>query len=92
MNDATKADAVKRMKSIEGHVQGIERMLEADAYCIDVIRQIQAVQAALSRVSGKMLEGHLRSCVITAVRGEDLKERERVLDEISEVFTTANRV
>ena len=92
MSDATKADALKRMKSITGHVQGIERMLEADAYCIDVIRQIQAVQAALNRVSSKMLEGHLRSCVITAVRGEDLKERERVLDEIAEVFGTANRV
>ena len=92
MNDEVKADALKRMKSISGHVQGIERMMEADAYCIDVIRQIQAVQAALNRVSGRLLEGHLRSCVITAVRGEDLKERERVLDEISEVFTTAAKV
>jgi DNA-binding FrmR family transcriptional regulator len=91
MNEATKADALKRIKSISGHVQGIERMLEADAYCIDVIRQIQAVQAALNRVSSKLLEAHLRSCVITAVRGENLQERERVLDEISEVFGTSAR-
>jgi DNA-binding FrmR family transcriptional regulator len=91
MNDAIKADALRRVRSVTGHIQGIERMLEADAYCIDVIRQIQAVQGALNRVSAKMLEGHLRSCVITAVRGTNLKERERVLDEISEVFTAATR-
>ncbi len=92
MNDATKADALRRIRSISGHVQGVERMLEADAYCIDVIRQIQAVQAALNRVSARLLEGHLRSCVITAVQGEDIHERERVLAEISEVFTTATKV
>ena len=91
MNEATKADALRRIKSISGHVQGIERMLESDAYCIDVIRQIQAVQAALDRVSSKLLEAHLRSCVITAVRGENLRERERVLDEISEVFGASTR-
>jgi len=50
------------------------------------------VQAALNRVSGRLLEGHLRSCVITAVRGDNLQERERVLEEITEVFATANKV
>ena len=92
MEDAARADALKRMKSVSGHVQGIERMLDNEAYCIDVIRQIQAVQAALNRVSVRLLEGHLRSCVITAVRGGDVKERERVLEEISEVFSTATKV
>ncbi len=92
MDDAVRADALKRMKSVSGHVQGIERMLENGAYCIDVIRQIQAVQAALNRVSGRLLEGHLSSCVITAVRGDNVQERERVLGEIAEVFSTANKV
>jgi CsoR family transcriptional regulator, copper-sensing transcriptional repressor len=89
MKDHT--EALKRLKNIEGHVRGIERMLEEDAYCIDVIRQIQAVQSALSKVSTQILEGHLNSCLITAVRGEDPDERERVLKEISEVFDTATR-
>ena len=89
MKDQT--EALKRLKNIEGHVRGIERMLEEDAYCIDVIRQIQAVQSALSKVSTQILEGHLNSCLITAVRGEDPDERERVLKEISEVFDTATR-
>ena len=79
--------ALNRIKTIEGHLHGIRAMLEEDAYCIDVIRQIQAVQSALNKVSGLVLEQHLNSCVITAVRGEDLSERERVLKEIQEVFS-----
>ena len=87
MEDA-KAEALRRMKSISGHVKGIERMLEEDNYCIDVIKQVQAVQAALNKVSNILLDGHLHSCVITAVRGQDVGERERVLGEISQVFST----
>jgi len=46
-------------------------MVEEEAYCIDVIRQIQAVQAALNKISAMILEEHLNSCLITAVRGDD---------------------
>jgi len=88
--DNTQATA--RLKTIEGHIRGIERMVEDGAYCIDVIRQIQAVQAALNKVSGMILEGHLNSCLITAVRGDDPAERERVLREISDVFDAATKV
>ena len=79
-------DVVKRLKNIEGHVHGIEQMVANGTYCIDVIKQINAVQAALDKVSGIILEGHLHSCVITAVRGENPDERERVLAEIADVF------
>jgi len=85
-------ETINRLKTIEGHLRGIQRMVERDTYCIDVIRQIQAVQAALNKVSTQILEGHLNSCLITAVRGEDPAEREKVLQEISEVFETATRV
>lgn len=81
-----------RLKTIEGHIRGVERMVEQDAYCIDVIKQIQAVQAALNKVSSMVLEGHLNSCLITAVRGDDPGERERVLKEIGEVFDAATKV
>lgn len=90
MND--NSDVVLRLKTIEGHVRGIERMVSEDAYCIDVIRQVQAVQSALNKLSGLILENHLNSCLITAVQGDDPAERERVLKEIAEVFDTANRV
>jgi DNA-binding FrmR family transcriptional regulator len=85
-------EAEKRLKNVEGHMRGIVRMMDEDAYCIDVIRQIQAVQAALSKISAMILEEHLNSCVITAIRGEDPGERERVLKEITGVFDAANKI
>src|SRR5512140_3610426 len=85
-------DVVKRLKNVEGHIRGIERMVEEDTYCIDVIRQIQAAQSALNRISTIVLEGHMNSCLITAVRGDDPAERERVLKEIGEVFEAATKV
>ncbi|MDD2696442.1 MAG: metal-sensitive transcriptional regulator [Anaerolineales bacterium] len=78
---------ILRLKNIEGHLRGVVRMVEEDAYCIDVIHQIQAVQAALNKVSAQILEEHLHSCVITAIRGEEAAERERVLNEILDVYT-----
>ncbi len=81
-----------RLKTIEGHIRGIERMVEQDAYCIDVIKQIQAVQAALNKVSTMILEEHLNSCLITAVRGDNPEERERVLREIADVFEASNKI
>ena len=85
-------ESLKRLKNIEGHVGGVQRMIEEGAYCIDVIRQIQAVQAALNKVSKMVLEEHLHSCLITAVRGEDPDERERVLQEIVDVYEAATKV
>ncbi|MBI3176069.1 MAG: metal-sensitive transcriptional regulator [Chloroflexi bacterium] len=85
-------NTLRRLKTIEGHLKGVIRMVEEDAYCIDVIRQIQAVEAALNKVSSQILESHLNSCVITAIQGDDASERERVLQEITEVFEMANKV
>ncbi len=92
MNEQSKEDALRRLKSIAGHVKGIEKMIAEDAYCIDVIKQLQAVQAALNKVSTSILDGHLHSCLSTAVRGEDASERERVLAEIADVFEMATKV
>lgn len=87
-----KTEALRRLKSIAGHIKGIERMLEQDEYCIDVIKQVQAVQAALGKINTILLDGHLHSCVTTAVKGDDPQERERVLTEIANVFETAMKV
>ena len=85
-------DALRRLKTVEGHLRGIQRMVEEEAYCMDIIQQIQAVQGALNKVSNQILEEHLHSCVITAIRGEDAGERERVLKEISGLFSAINKV
>jgi DNA-binding FrmR family transcriptional regulator len=84
-------NAMRRLKTVEGHIRGIQRMIDEQAYCIDIIRQIQAVQAALNQVTTIILEEHLNSCLITAVRGEDPAERERVLKEIADVFEAATK-
>ncbi len=85
-------DTLHRLKNITGHIHGVERMVENGAYCIDLLRQIQAVQAALNKVSTNILNNHLHSCLITAVRGDDPEERERVLKEIIEIYETATKV
>lgn len=85
-------NTIRRLKTVEGHLRGVIRMVEEDAYCIDVIRQIQAIEAALNKVSSRILEDHLNSCVITAIQDSDKKERERVLKEITEVFEMSTKV
>lgn len=85
-------NTIRRLKTVEGHLRGVIRMVEEDTYCINVIRQIQAIDAALNKVSSMILEDHLNSCVITAVQGNDKKERERVLKEITEVFEMSTKV
>ena len=87
-----KKDSIHRLKNIEGHIRGIQKMVENDEYCIDIIRQIQAVQGGLSKVSAKILNEHLHSCLVTAVRGEDPDERERVLREIAEAYEMVSKV
>ncbi len=85
-------EVIRRLKTAEGHIRGVQRMVEDGAYCIDVIHQIQAVQAALNKISTDILDRHLNSCLITAVRGDDPAERERVLKEITDVFEAASKV
>jgi len=82
-------EIVDRLKSAGGHVQGIQRMVEEDRYCLDIIRQVQAVQRALDRVNDLLLEGHLQTCVTSAMRSADPAERERAIAELVEVFRAA---
>ena len=89
MDDQSRAAMVRRLQSVEGHVRGIQRMLEEDKYCIDVIRQVEAVQAALGKINQLILENHLRTCVTTAIRGDDPERREAVIGEILEVFSVS---
>lgn len=83
-------EIVERLRSTEGHVRGILRMVEEDRYCVDIIRQVQAVQRALDRVNQLLLEGHLKTCVTEAIRSENASERERVIGELMDIFQTAS--
>lgn len=85
-------DNIKRLKTVEGHVRGVQRMIEEDSYCIDTIRQIHAIQSSLNKISINILDNHLNSCLISAVRGDDPQEQDRVLKEIIDVFEAATKV
>jgi len=83
---AANREILRRLKSAEGHVRGIARMVEDDAYCIDVLKQLKAVRAALDRAGELALETHLATCVADGLRSEDDLERARVIREIVDVF------
>jgi DNA-binding FrmR family transcriptional regulator len=92
MDDTTKKLVAQRIASAAGHLKGIERMVQEDTYCIDVIKQVQAVQAALNKVSNLILDNHLRTCMTAAIRGDDPAERERMLQEVTNVFDMSNKI
>ena len=84
-------ETIRRLKIAEGHLRGIQRMIEQGEYCIDILHQIQAVQSALNKVSSQILDHHLNSCLVSAVRGDDPAERERVLKELLDVFEASKK-
>jgi DNA-binding FrmR family transcriptional regulator len=92
MKEDLKAQVLARLKSIEGHVRGVHRMVEEDAYCIDIIKQTSAVQSAIAKVNTLILEGHLETCVTTAIKGDDPEERGRVINELLGVFETSQKL
>jgi DNA-binding FrmR family transcriptional regulator len=81
-----KQELINRLKSVEGHIRGIQRMVEEDQYCVDILNQTSAIHKALEKVDAMILESHLQSCVTTAIRGDDPAERERVLRELRALF------
>jgi DNA-binding FrmR family transcriptional regulator len=84
----TKSDALKRLKYLSGHLEGVRRMVEADAYCVDVLKQTHAVRRAIEKLETLLLAGHLRSCVVEGVREG---REDQVLGELLELYDVANR-
>jgi CsoR family transcriptional regulator, copper-sensing transcriptional repressor len=87
LDDATKTKTLGRLRRIEGQVQGLQRMIGNDAYCVDILLQISAVQGALDQVQKLLLARHVESCVADAFRAGGRSERQRKIDELLEVFT-----
>jgi CsoR family transcriptional regulator, copper-sensing transcriptional repressor len=88
----SKKEVLNRLRSAAGHLNGIVRMVEEDQYCIDVLSQISAVQAALNKVGLQVLDDHMHHCVTEAIRSDDPDERERVLAEIRDVFAARSKL
>ena len=77
---------IKRLNRIEGQVRGIARMLEEERYCIDVLHQVQAIKAALSKVENAILSDHAASCVSEAIASGNEKDQRKKFDELVELF------
>ena len=88
MQPDTKTDVLKRLNFIEGHLAGIRRMVEADKYCVDVLKQTYAVRRAIEKMEAIMLDGHLHTCVVEGIRdGRD----DAVLAELDELYEMAGK-
>ena len=74
----TKDDYLKRLRRIEGQVRGLQRMVDEDTYCIDVLTQVAAVTKALQAVSLGLLEDHVAHCVVDAARAGDEEAQAKV--------------
>lgn len=83
--DETKDDLLKRLRRIEGQVRGIQRMIDEDKYCVDVLVQIAAVRAALYKTGFNILQHHTQGCVMNAIKDED-QASEEVIEELLEVI------
>ena len=84
LDPVVRADAALRLKSVRGHVEGIIRMLEdPDAYCVDVLKQISAVQGAVRKVSESVMRAHVRDHVVTAAQRGDA---DQIVDELMEAL------
>jgi len=78
----THEEQIPRLRKIEGQIRGVQRMIEEERYCIDILNQLQAVDAALKRVEANILRKHLQECVSAAVRTGSEREQDAKLDEI----------
>ena len=91
MLDCSKDALLKRLKRIEGQVRGISKMVDENRYCIDVITQISAVQAALRRVEEVVLKDHVGHCVEHAIASGNKAEQRKKLAELMEVLARSSR-
>jgi DNA-binding FrmR family transcriptional regulator len=86
-----KPKLLNRLSRIEGQVRGVARMLEEDRYCIDVLTQLQAVRAALTRVETEMLKDDLGHCIETAIVSGDIEEQRKKASELIALLERTTR-
>ena len=86
MKDETKSNTLQRLARIEGQVRGVARMIDEDRYCVDVVRQVQAIKAALASLEQVVLDDHLATCVDQALTSNDIENRREKVAELVSIF------
>ena len=92
MKDAVRKDVTARLRRVAGQVAGIQRMVEEDRYCVDILLQVAAAEAALDRVGHLVLGSHIDTCVSSALESGSPRERRKKMEELLEVFSKFGRV
>jgi DNA-binding FrmR family transcriptional regulator len=85
LDPETKQRALARLRRIEGQIQGVQRMVDEDKYCVDIMLQISAIQGALDQVSKILMARHIESCVLDSVKAGTQKKRARKVEELIQV-------
>ncbi|MEK7211787.1 MAG: metal-sensing transcriptional repressor [Patescibacteria group bacterium] len=86
MNQELKKDSIKRFNYIVGHIKGIQKMIENDVYCMDILNQNAAIVEAVKKINLIILEAHMNSCVARAMSKGSVKEKKRVIGELMDVL------
>ena len=88
MLNQPKDEALKRLNYIQGHLQGIRKMVTEEQYCVDILKQLYAVRKAVEKMEGILLDGHLHSCVIEGIKEGHAEE---VIHELKELYALSNK-
>ena len=80
-----------RLRRVEGQVRGLQKMVEQDRYCPEILEQMSAVHASLRSIERVLLRGHLQHCATEALRSGDEKKAERTYEELTELFYRYSR-
>jgi DNA-binding FrmR family transcriptional regulator len=86
MQAERKPEVLKRLSYIEGHIGGVQKMVEEDKYCVDILRQTYAVRKAIEKLEALILEGHLRTCVPEGIKGD---REDEVIQELIQLYAIA---
>lgn len=86
LDGKVEGDTLKRLRRIEGQVVGVQKMIKERRYCMDIVNQISAVEAALHKVSNIVLRNHIETCVLSAFRSMDTDDVTRKVDELMRVY------
>ncbi len=79
------------LKKIEGQIRGVQKMIDENRYCVDILTQLHSIVGAISNVEDKILKRHLENCVVAACRSKSAKEKEIKLEEVLDLFSKFRR-
>lgn len=82
----SKESITKRLNRIEGQVKGIQKMVEEDRYCVDVLVQIAAIRSAIDKVGSIILENHVRGCVANSIKNNKEEQTDVMVDELMDTI------